>query len=117
MNLDRFFSCGASLIFLELIQVDAAGVNMGVVLILQNNDCVSGLMGRLNDISREVRLLAVVTSHHVLDHWTRLGCIQAKHVQEFTRLLRILIKEEDKSIREAVEGNSMNLIFQESFIN
>lgn len=70
-------------------------------------------MGRLNDVSREVRQLAVMVSYHILDHWIRLVCIQEKYVQEFTRLLRILVKEEDKSVREVAEGNFIN----PSFIN
>jgi len=62
------------------------------------------LMGRLNDVSREIRQLAVLTSRCILNHWKEIGCIQAKYVQEFTRLLRILVREEDKSIRDASEG-------------
>ena len=80
----------------------------------------AGLMGRLNDVSREVRQLAVMVSYHILDHWIRLVCIQEKYVQEFTRLLRILVKEEDKSVREVAEGNFINprvsSITEKSFI-
>ena len=77
-------------------------------------------MGRLNDVSREVRQLAVMVSYHILDHWICLVCIQEKYVQEFTRLLRILVKEEDKSVREVAEGNFINprvsSITEKSFI-